>query len=83
MEISTLATLPANEWHDVIKQYVERSDRICGVILYYKLVEWWEQDDIFLPGTEAEWRILDILEALTGECAKECHIGTGDYHILE
>ena len=83
MEISTLATLPANEWYDVIKQYVERSDRICGVILYYKLVEWWEQDDIFLPGTEAEWRILDILEALTGECAKECHIGTGDYHVLE
>lgn len=83
MDIETLAKLPPVEWYKVIKQYVERSDRICGVILYYKLVDWWEFDDAFSPGTPEESRLLDIMEALTGYCNEAYRIGTGDYHILE
>lgn len=83
MDISTLENVPCTEWHGIVKEYVESTDRACGVVLYYKLVKWWEESERFLPGTEDEWRILDILEALTGECSHLCYIGTGDYHYLE
>lgn len=31
--------------------------------------------------SEKQERLLDILDAMTGYCAKECRIGTGDYHL--
>lgn len=83
MTIEELDQHPPHEWHGMIKQYVESTERVHGVVLYYKLLEFYDTQDRFLPGTEEEWRILDILEALTGYCSPECWIGTGDYHILE
>lgn len=81
--IRELEKIPPREWYDTIKIYVEENDRICGVLLYYNMLEWYTTEDRFMPGTEEEWRIIDIFDALSGYCNVDYRIGTSDYHILE
>lgn len=83
MTIEELDQLPCSTWYSKIKEYVESTERVKGVVLYYELLKFYDTPDRFLPGMEEEWRIIDIFDALTGFCNVDYRIGTGDYHILE
>lgn len=80
-EITGILKTNPESLHKVIREKVisDKSNK-AGEIIYKYLT------DIYLdeenPLTDKEYDILaDILDGLTGYCAKPCWIGTGDYHI--
>ena len=83
MTITDLEEVESIFWHEMIQEYIESNDRVKGISMYYELLEWYINNPRFLPGEKDEYVIIDIFDALTGQCAQPCHIGTGDYHIIE
>lgn len=83
MTIDELDKIPLDEWFKKIKEYVESTDRNSGIKFYYELLEFYSDPNRFLPGSKEEWVIIDVFDAMCGDCNKDCYIGTGDYHIIE
>lgn len=69
-------TMDSRDFYDFIRKKVHGQYRRQNV----KLLDYLSS---LITGEENEKqeKLLDILDAMTGYCAKDCWIGTGDYHI--
>lgn len=78
--IEILKSNPENLHKMVREKVISDKSNKAGEIIYKHLTDvYLDQEN---PLTDKEYDILaDILDGLTGYCAKPCWIGTGDYHI--
>ncbi|EPK7688544.1 hypothetical protein K7Y63_004156 [Serratia marcescens] len=59
-----------------VNEMVDRFGRLGGTVAYNLLNDALDRE---LPH-ETEDVVLDMLDALSGQCNPVCYIGTGDYH---
>lgn len=76
MEYIVDEILNSANMHEAVRKFVDANDRPNNIDLFQALTMVYfemDEDDVRFE------KLNDILDAMSGHCHKDCHIGTGNY----